>query len=102
MVSACAEAASTDLSGTCKCRPVWDVQGFSACECSAGNETCVTPFGENMMKVCSEHGVCQSRCEEKHSGRWCEEECPDKCEQLKPCVQVGQVGGWHGKLHLHR
>jgi len=27
--------------------------GYSACECRAGTETCVTPFGEHKGKICS-------------------------------------------------
>ena len=78
--------------GRCKCNSEWDVEGYSACECRAGNETCFTPFGEHINKVCSGHEECECgecRCEGKYSGRWCEEcpTCSDKCQQLKPCVQ---------------
>ena len=78
--------------GKCRCNSEWDVEGYSACECRASNESCITPFGEHIMKVCSGHGECvcgACRCEEGFSGRWCEEcpACSDKCEQLKPCVQ---------------
>ena len=78
--------------GQCNCRPEWDVEGYSACECKASDETCITPFGNDIMKVCSGHGECacgECRCEENYSGKWCEEcpTCPDKCEELKPCVQ---------------
>ena len=78
--------------GQCNCRPEWDVEGYSACQCKASDETCITPFGEQIMKVCSGHGECECgecSCEENYSGKWCEEcpTCPDKCEELKPCVQ---------------
>ena len=78
--------------GQCSCHSEWDVEGYSACECRAGNETCITTFGEHIMKVCSGHGECkygECRCEEKFSGRWFEEcpTCNNKCEELKPCVQ---------------
>ena len=68
------------------------MEGFSACQCKASDETCITPFGEQIMKVCSGHGECECgecSCEENYSGKWCEEcpTCPDKCEELKPCVQ---------------
>lgn len=56
--------------------------GYSACECRAGNDTCITPYGEHINKVCSGHGVCdcgQCKCEEteegQYSGEFCEE-CP--------------------------
>ena len=61
--------------GKCKCNSEWEVEGYSACECRASNESCITPFGEHIMKVCSGHGECvcgACRCEEGFSGRWCE------------------------------
>ena len=82
--------------GNCECHSEWQVEGYTACECEASNESCITPFGEHMDNMCSSHGTCECgecRCEEtedgRYSGRWCEEcpTCPPKCEELKPCVQ---------------
>ena len=82
--------------GKCKCNSEWDVEGYTACECKASNETCITPFGEHINKLCSGHGECECgecRCKEteegQYSGKWCEEcpTCPGKCEELKSCVQ---------------
>jgi len=82
--------------GKCKCNSEWDVEGYTACECKASNETCITPFGEHINKLCSGHGECECgecRCQEteegQYSGKWCEEcpTCPGKCEELKACVQ---------------
>ena len=98
--------------GKCKCNSEWDVEGYNipiqypisniqyprytACECKASNETCITPFGEHINKLCSGHGECECgecRCQEteegQYSGKWCEEcpTCPGKCEELKACVQ---------------
>ena len=82
--------------GKCKCNSEWEVEGYTACECKASNETCITPFGEHINKLCSGHGECECgecRCKEteegQYSGKWCEEcpTCPGKCEELKSCVQ---------------
>ena len=87
--------------GSCKCSSEWDVPGYTACECQASNETCITPFGEHINKLCSGHGTCvcgECRCEEtaegQYSGKWCEEcpTCPGKCEELKACVQCQAFG----------
>ena len=84
------------MCGKCKCNSEWDVEGYTACECKASNETCITPFGEHINKLCSGHGECECgecRCKEteegQYSGKWCEEcpTCPGKCEELKSCVQ---------------
>ena len=68
--------------GRCECLPEWDVPGYTACECRAGNDTCITPYGEHVGKVCSGHGECvcgECKCLEtedaQYSGRFCEE-CP--------------------------
>merc|ERR1719225_66224 len=63
--------------GKCKCNSEWDVEGYTACECKASNETCITPFGEHINKLCSGHGECECgecRCQEteegQYSGKW--------------------------------
>merc|ERR1712158_181749 len=38
--------------GKCKCNSEWDVEGYTACECRASNETCITPYGEHINKSC--------------------------------------------------
>jgi len=82
--------------GKCKCNSEWDVEGYTACECRASNETCITPYGEHINKLCSGHGTCECgecKCEEteegQYSGKYCEDcpTCPGKCEELKACVQ---------------
>eukprot|EP00092_Neocalanus_flemingeri_P016472 GFUD01017825.1.p1 GENE.GFUD01017825.1~~GFUD01017825.1.p1 ORF type:complete len:278 (-),score=51.40 GFUD01017825.1:117-950(-) len=89
------------MCGQCNCNREWDVEGYTACECRASEETCITPYGENRDKLCSGHGTCQCgecRCEEteegQHAGRYCEEcpTCPGKCEELKACVQCQVFG----------
>merc|ERR1712038_1330094 len=64
--------------GKCKCNSEWDVEGYTACECRASNETCITPYGEHINKLCSGHGTCECG------------EC--KCEELKACVQCQVFG----------
>ncbi|XP_059086131.1 integrin beta-PS-like isoform X2 [Tigriopus californicus] len=85
--------------GKCVCNSEYDVPGYSACECRATNETCITPYGEHINKLCSGHGSCscgECKCfeteEGQFSGRFCEEcpTCPGKCEELTPCVQCLQ------------
>merc|ERR1711981_609563 len=84
------------ICGKCKCNSEWDVEGYTACECRASNETCITPYGEHINKLCSGQGECvcgECKCAEtqdgQYSGRYCEEcpTCPGKCEELQPCVQ---------------
>ena len=60
-------------------------QGYTACECRASNETCITPYGEHINKLCSGQGECvcgECKCAEtqdgQYSGRHCEE-CPVSC-----------------------
>jgi len=85
--------------GKCECFAEWDVPGYTACECRASNETCITPYGEHIHKLCSGHGECvcgECKCfetdEGQYSGRYCEDcpTCPGKCEELQPCVQCLQ------------
>jgi protocadherin alpha len=85
--------------GKCKCYSDWNVPGYTACECQASNDTCITPRGEHIHKLCSGHGECECgecRCEEteegQYSGKYCEDcpTCPDKCMQFKACVQCMQ------------
>ena len=68
--------------GKCECFAEWDVPGYTACECRASNETCITPYGEHIHKLCSGHGECvcgECKCfetnEGQYSGRYCED-CP--------------------------
>lgn len=92
--------------GKCKCNSEWDMPGYTACECRASNETCITPYGEHIGKLCSGHGECecgQCKCAEdtdgQYSGRYCEDcpTCPGKCQELKACVQCKQFKS--GELH---
>ena len=62
--------------------PVLAPKGYTACECRASNETCITPYGEHINKLCSGQGECvcgECKCAEtqdgQYSGRYCEE-CP--------------------------
>ena len=32
--------------GKCECLAEYDVPGYTACECVASNETCITPYGK--------------------------------------------------------
>jgi len=82
--------------GRCQCKSDWDVKGYSACECRAGNSTCITPYGEHIGKICSGHGRCQCgecKCEESedgvYSGEYCEvcPTCQGSCEELQSCVE---------------
>lgn len=93
--------------GVCKCNSEWTVSGYSACECRAGTETCETPHGEHIGKVCSGNGECvcgKCQCREdkngQFSGQYCEDcpTCPGKCAELKACVQCKQFqsGDIHG------
>ena len=68
--------------GKCVCNSEWDVPGYTACECRASNETCITPYGEHIHKLCSGHGSCECgecKCietdEGQYSGKYCED-CP--------------------------
>ena len=68
--------------GKCECYAEWNVPGYTACECKASNETCITPYGEHIYKLCSGHGTCECgecKCieteEGQYSGRYCED-CP--------------------------
>jgi len=92
--------------GQCKCNSDWNVPGYSACECRASNETCITQYGEHVNKMCSGHGTCECgecKCDEsaegQYSGRYCEEcpTCPGKCDELKACVQCKVFKS--GELH---
>jgi len=85
--------------GKCECLAEYDVPGYTACECVASNETCITPYGEHIGKLCSGHGECscgECKCfeteEGQYSGRYCEDcpTCPGKCEELQACVQCQQ------------
>merc|ERR1719447_2120231 len=87
--------------GKCKCNSDWDVPGYTACECQASSETCITPYGEYIGQLCSGHGTCECgecKCEEteegQYSGKYCEDclTCPGKCEELKACVQCQVFG----------
>jgi len=87
--------------GKCKCNSEWEVPGYTACECRASNETCITPYGEHINKLCSGHGTCECgecKCEEteegQYSGKYCEDcpTCPGKCQELKACVQCQVFG----------
>eukprot|EP00096_Caligus_rogercresseyi_P012190 TRINITY_DN5033_c0_g1_i1.p1 TRINITY_DN5033_c0_g1~~TRINITY_DN5033_c0_g1_i1.p1 ORF type:complete len:836 (+),score=305.25 TRINITY_DN5033_c0_g1_i1:51-2558(+) len=87
--------------GNCICAREWNVTGYTACECSASKESCITPYGEFIDKECSGHGSCscgKCKCEEnesgQYSGTYCEvcPLCPDKCDELKPCVQCQIFG----------
>ncbi len=68
--------------GRCKCRPKWDLPGYDACECKAGNETCIATSGPGYGQVCSGRGECicgDCKCYEnkdgQYSGVFCED-CP--------------------------
>ena len=68
--------------GKCECFAEYDVPGYTACECKASQETCMTPYGEHKDKLCSGHGECvcgECKCNEsdegQYSGRYCED-CP--------------------------
>ena len=89
------------ICGNCKCNSEWEVEGYTACECRASNETCITPYGEHINKLCSGHGTCecgQCKCEEsedgQYAGKYCEDcaSCKGKCEELKACVQCQIFG----------
>ena len=85
--------------GKCQCHSDYDMPGYSACECKATNDTCITPIKEFIGQVCSGNGECicgECKCfesdESQYSGQFCEEcpTCPGKCEKLIPCVQCRQ------------
>jgi protocadherin alpha len=87
--------------GKCVCNSEWDSPGYTACECRASNDTCITPWGEFLNQLCSGHGTCECgkcKCQEtadgQYSGQFCEDcpTCPNKCEELQPCVQCKQFG----------
>ena len=84
------------ICGKCNCNEEWDVEGYTACECQASHDTCITPYGEHVGKLCSGHGTCQCgkcKCEYtedgQYAGQYCDEcpTCPGKCEEWKACVQ---------------
>ncbi|ODM79385.1 Integrin beta-PS [Orchesella cincta] len=79
--------------------------GHGKCDCgvckcdSGGQETVSTCFEPESEEECSGHGNCicgKCRCEGKYSGEYCEkcvhESCPNKCEELKHCVQCKLYG----------
>ncbi|XP_037089546.1 integrin beta-PS-like [Pollicipes pollicipes] len=76
--------------GSCECRPSWT---GGACQCPAGNATCVAP-GDT--KPCSGNGLCECGkcvCDEGESGlfvgRYCEDcpTCQGKCNEYRACVE---------------
>ena len=67
-------------------------KGYTACECRASNETCITPYGEHINKLCSGQGECvcgECKCAEtqdgQYSGRYCEE-CPVSSGELNQFI----------------
>ena len=71
---------------------VAQVPGYTACECKASNETCITPYGEHIHKLCSGHGTCECgecKCVEteegQYSGKYCED-CPVSIGVIEPRV----------------
>ena len=66
--------------GKCQCKPEWDVPGYTACECLASNQTCITTYGEHIGKLCSGQGTCECgecKCFEREEGQYSGQFCQD-------------------------
>ncbi|XP_035688245.1 integrin beta-1-like [Branchiostoma floridae] len=78
--------------GVCECTAEWE---GSACQCPAGNSTCVATNGLlcNDQGLC-ECGICNCFASSLYRGPTCEEcpTCPGQCELLRPCVQCEAFG----------
>ena len=64
------------------------VLGYTACECRASTDSCITPYGEFINLECSGHGECECgkcKCKEtkegQYSGAYCEE-CPVSFKEI--------------------
>lgn len=82
--------------GSCVCQPPWT---GSNCGCRKKPDECRAP--ETPHLLCSGNGQCPcDKCQctqDGYSGKYCEkcETCPQKCRQLRPCVECVAFGDPH-------